>query len=127
VLQRAHDWALNEEVHVAEPASDEFPVRAKLVRLRFEEEPLQGCIELSDGLFLVDPRIALKSFHHGVKSRCQGFRKLRFAASWRPLNQNGLLELSRHVHMSERDFINDVLGSLEFLAEIINRRKHGDL
>ena len=52
-------------------------------------------IELSDGLFFVDSRIALKPFHHRVKGKCQGFRQLRLAAARRPLNQNRLLQLSR--------------------------------
>jgi hypothetical protein len=45
----------------------------------------------------------------------------------RALNQNGLLQFTRHVHLRKRDFINDVLGILELLAEIINRRKHAAL
>ena len=42
----------------------------------------------------------------------------------RALNQNGLLQFTRHVHLRKRDFINDVLGFLEFLTKVINGRKH---
>src|SRR5580692_7922568 len=124
MLQRAHERALDEEVHGAEPASNDFPIRAELVRLGFEEELLQCGVELADGLFFVDSRIALKSFHDRVKGKCHGLRKLRLTAAWRPFDQNRLLELSRHVNLGERDFINDVLGIPEFLAEFSNRRKH---
>jgi len=89
VLQRAHDWALNEEVQGMEPAPNELPIRAELVRLCFEEELLQGGIEFSNGLLFVNPRIALKSFHHRVKSRCQGFRKFRLATTGGPSIRTG--------------------------------------
>jgi hypothetical protein len=57
----------------------------------------------------------------------QGFRELRLAAAGRALNQDRLLQLSSHVHLGKRDFINDVLRILELLAEVINRRKHAGL
>ena len=124
MLQGAHERALNEEVDGVEPAPKGFPVSAELVRSCFEEEPLQGGIELPNGLFFVDSRIALKAFHHGVEGTCQGLRKLRFAATGRAFNQNRLPELSGDVHLGERDFIDDVLGFLELPAELINRREH---
>jgi hypothetical protein len=51
-----------------EPAPNELPIRAELVRLCFEEELLQGSIKFSNGLFFIDTRVALKSFHDRVKS-----------------------------------------------------------
>jgi len=81
VLKCAHDWSLHEKVQGMEPGPNELPIRAELVRLCFEEELLQSGIELSNGLFFIDTRVALKSFHYRVKSKCQGFRKLCLAAS----------------------------------------------
>jgi hypothetical protein len=83
VLQRAHERTLNEEVRGVEPAPNEFPIRTELVRLCFQKELLQGSVELSNGLLFVDSRIALKSFHDIVKSKCQGLRKLRLATTGR--------------------------------------------
>jgi hypothetical protein len=103
-----------------EPAPNEFPIRAELVPLCFEEELLQGGVELSNGLFFIDTRVALESFHDRVKSKCQGFRQLCLAAPWRPFNQYRFLQLSGHVHLGERHLINDVLGFLEFPAELID-------
>ena len=73
------------------PAPNEFPVCSELVRLCFEEEPLQGGIELSNGLLFVDSRVALKSLQDRIKGKCQGLRKLRLAAAGRAFNQNRLL------------------------------------
>jgi hypothetical protein len=70
-----------------EPAPNELPIRAELVRLCFEEELLQGSIKFSNGLFFIDTRVALKSFHDRVKSKCQGFRQLCLAAAGWPFNQ----------------------------------------
>ena len=91
MLQPAHDWALNEEVHGMEATPDGFPVCAELVRLCFEEEFLQGGIELADGFFFVDPWVALKPLHNCVKGKCQGLRKLCLAATRRAFDQNRLL------------------------------------
>ena len=91
MLQRAHERALNEEVHGVEPAPNEFPIRAELVGLCLEEKLLQCGIELSNGLLFVDSGIALKSLNGSAKGKCQGFRKLRFAAARRAFNQNRLL------------------------------------
>ena len=70
------------------------------------------------------PGIALKSLQDRIKGKCQGLRQFRLAAARRAFDQNRLLQLSRYVHLGERDLINDVLGLLEFLAEVIDRRKH---
>jgi hypothetical protein len=71
-----------------ETAPDGFPVCAELVRLCFEEEFLQGGVELANGFFFVDPWVALKPLHDGVKGEGQGLRKLRLAATGWAFDQN---------------------------------------
>ena len=86
----------------------------------FQEESLQGGVELPDGLLFIDSRIALKALQRRVESEGEGLRLLRLPATWRALNQDRLVQLARNVDLGDRDFINDVLGLLKLLAEIIN-------
>ena len=86
----------------------------------FRGRALQGGIELSNGFLFIDSRVALKSLHDRVKGKRQRLRKLRLAAAGRAFDQNRLPQLARYVHLGERDLIDDVLGFLEFLAELID-------
>jgi hypothetical protein len=48
-------------------------------------------IELADRFFFGDPWVALKPLNNCVKSKCQGLRQLRLAATGWAFDQNGLL------------------------------------
>ncbi len=120
VLKPAHERTLNEEIHRVEASPNRFPIRAELVGLCFQEEFLKGGIEFSDSLLFIDTRIALKALQRRVKSEGESLGQLRLPATRWALNQDRLLQLACHIDMGNGDFINDVLGLLEFLAEIIN-------
>ena len=91
-----------------------------LCRADFQEELLKGGVELPDGLLFIDPRIALKALQRGVECKGQSFRQLRLTATRWAFNQDWLFQLAGNIDLGDGDFINDVLGLLKFLAEIIN-------
>src|SRR5581483_4440896 len=120
VLTPAHERTLNEEIHCVEATPNGFPVRAELVGLCLQKEFLKGGIELPDGLLFIDTGIALQALQRRVECKGQSLRQLRLPTSRWALNEDRLLQLACNIDLGDGDFINDVLGLLKFVAEIIN-------
>jgi hypothetical protein len=58
-----------------------FPINADGLGFEFNAKPLQGFIELADGLLFVDALIALQALDGGVRCIRNRIRQLSFAAS----------------------------------------------
>jgi hypothetical protein len=69
-----------------EPGPNGFPIGTELASLGFEKKPLKRRVELSDGLFLVNPRVALKALQRCVHRERNRLREFRFPTPRRPLD-----------------------------------------
>src|SRR5215469_7143865 len=107
-----------------EAVADGLPVCTQVVGLRLQEQFLKCGIKLTDGLFLVNSRVALKAFNLGIQSEGDGLGQFGLATSGRAFDQDGLLQGAGDVDMPDGDIIDDVLGRPELRLQLHYRWKH---